>query len=51
MLHDDEEGIVLGHYISIVGIQVHPSKIEVISTLPSPTKQKELRSFLGHDGY
>ena len=30
------EGIVLGHFISSQGIQVDPSKIEVIKNLPLP---------------
>ena len=28
-----------------------PAKIEVIQTLPIPTKSKDVRSFLGHVGY
>ena len=28
-----------------------PTKIEVISKLPPPQTQKDVRSFLGHDGY
>ena len=46
-----EEVVVLGHYISSKGIQVDPKKIEVISTLPMPEKQKNVRSFLGHTRY
>jgi hypothetical protein len=45
------EGIVLGHFISSQGIQVDPSKIQVIKDLPTPKTQTEVRSFLGHDGY
>ena len=45
------QGVVLGHFISAVGIQVDPTKIEVIQTLPIPTKSKDVRSFLGHAGY
>jgi hypothetical protein len=45
------EGIVLGHHISLVGIKVDPTKIEVIINLPSPKTQKEVCSFLGHVGY
>lgn len=48
MMH---EGIVLGHHISIKGIQVDPAKIEVIQNLPTPIKQKDIRIFLGHAGY
>lgn len=46
-----QEGIVLGHHISQAGIQVDPAKIEVILTLPTLAKQKDVRSFLGHAGY
>ena len=45
------EGVVLGHFISIDGIQVYPSKIRVIKNIPTPGTQKEVRSFLGHAGY
>jgi hypothetical protein len=45
------EGIVLGHFISSQGIQVDPSKIEVIKNLPTPKTQTDVRSFLGHAGY
>ena len=43
--------MVLGHFISVVGLQVDPAKIEVIQTFPIPTKSKDVRSFLGHVGY
>ena len=43
--------MVLGHFISAAGIQVDPAKIEVIQTLPTPTKLKDVRHFLGHVGY
>jgi hypothetical protein len=45
------EGIVLGHFISSQGIQVDPSKIQVIKDLPTPKTQTEVRRFLGHAGY
>ena len=45
------EEIVLGHHISVTGIKVDPSKIEVITNLPPPQSQKDVRSFLGHAGY
>jgi hypothetical protein len=45
------KGIVLGNHISPAGIRVDPSKIEVILNLPPPETQKEVRSFLGKDGY
>jgi hypothetical protein len=45
------EGIVLGHHISVTGIKVDPAKIEVITNLPPPQSQKDVRNFLGHAGY
>ena len=35
-----EEGVVLGHYISFVGIKVDPTKIEVILNIPNPKMKK-----------
>jgi hypothetical protein len=40
------EGVVLGHFISSQGIQVDPSKIQVIENLPIPKTQTDVRSFL-----
>ena len=45
------KGVVLGHIISQVGIEVDPAKISVISNLSPPKNPKEVRSFLGHVGY
>jgi hypothetical protein len=45
------EGVVLGHYISVDGIRVDPTKIEVILNLPTPRTQTEVCSFLGASGY
>ncbi|XP_042062279.1 uncharacterized protein LOC121806312 [Salvia splendens] len=45
------EGIVLGHVVSKKGIQVYKAKVDVISRLPYPTNQKEIRGFLGHAGF
>ncbi|KAL1541281.1 hypothetical protein AAHA92_25524 [Salvia divinorum] len=42
------EGIVLGHVVSERGIEVDQAKVEVISKMPYPTNQKEIRGFLGH---
>ena len=36
------EGIVLGHKISIVGLEVYQAKIYVIKTLMPPTTMKEV---------
>ncbi|GKC44890.1 putative nucleotidyltransferase, ribonuclease H [Tanacetum coccineum] len=43
-----KEGIVLGHKILKVGIEVDKAKVDVIASLPYPTKVKGIRSFLGH---
>eukprot|EP00253_Pinus_taeda_P006780 PITA_06780 len=45
------KGIVLGHHISFDGIQADLAKIKVISCIPIPSSQKEVRRFLGHAGY
>ena len=45
------EGIVLGNFISIVGIQVDPAKIKVILNILIPQTKKEVHRFLGHVGY
>ena len=44
------EGIVLGHKISVAGLEVDLSKVAIIKTLLPPTTVKGIRSFLGHDG-
>ena len=46
-----QEGIVLGHKISVKGIKVDKAKIDVIEKLPSPVNVKGVRSFLGHAGF
>ena len=45
------KGVVLRHYISVDGIRVDPTKIEVILNLPNPHRETEVRSFLGASGY
>ena len=45
------EGVILGHYLSSFGIQVDPTKIVVITNLPTPTKKIDVRSFLRHVEY
>ena len=45
------KGIVLGHKISVAGLEVDQAKIVVIKTLMSPTTVKGIRSFLGHVGF
>nr|GEW27773.1 putative reverse transcriptase domain-containing protein [Tanacetum cinerariifolium] len=46
-----KEGIVLGHKISINGIEVDKAKIGVIAKLPYPTTIKGVRSYLGQVGF
>ncbi|GJZ84719.1 reverse transcriptase domain-containing protein [Tanacetum coccineum] len=45
-----KEGIVLGHKISVKGIEVDKAKIDVIAKLPYPSNVKGVRSFLRHTG-
>lgn len=45
------KGLILGHYISAVVIQVDPTKIQVIILIPTPSTQAEVCSFLGFFGY
>ena len=40
-------GTVLGHSISLQGIEVDPNKISIIQRVPPPQKQREVRIFLG----
>ena len=44
-------GIVLGHVVSLKGIEVDKVKVEVISKLPSLKTIREVHSFLGHAGF
>ncbi|WCJ21104.1 Transposon Tf2-6 polyprotein [Euphorbia peplus] len=46
-----DEGIVLGHKISNVGIEVDRAKTSVIENLPHPTTVKGVRYFLEHAGF
>ncbi|GJV40444.1 reverse transcriptase domain-containing protein [Tanacetum coccineum] len=46
-----KEGIVMGHKISSVGIDVDKAKVDVIAKLPYPISIKGIRSFLGHAGF
>nr|GEX27588.1 reverse transcriptase domain-containing protein [Tanacetum cinerariifolium] len=43
-----KEGIVLGHKISMNGIEVDKAKVDVIAKLPHPTTVKVIHTFLGH---
>jgi RNase H-like domain found in reverse transcriptase len=46
-----QQGVILSHIISEIGLEVDKAKIEVIEKLPSPSIVKEIRSFLGHVGF
>jgi hypothetical protein len=46
-----KQGIVLGHVISHLRIEVEKAKVDLISNLPPPCTVKEVRSFLGHEGF
>ena len=46
-----KEGIVVGHKISAVGLEVDQAKISVINILLPPSNVKGVRSFLGHAGF
>ena len=45
------EGFVLGHKISIAGLEVDQAKASVIKTLLPPITVKGIKSFLGHAGF
>ncbi|XP_062094099.1 uncharacterized protein LOC133800154 [Humulus lupulus] len=45
------QGIVLGHVISVKSIEVDKAKINLIRSLPPPTSMGEVRYFLGHAGF
>ena len=46
-----QEGIALGHKISLNGIEVDMARVEIIEKLPPLTNVKGLRNFLGHARY
>ena len=46
-----EEGIVLGHFLLVVGIQVDLAKVEVILNFPVPKTPTQVRSFIGCASY
>ena len=45
------KGIVLGHKISTVGLEINQAKDSMIETLMPPTIVKGVRSFLGPAGF
>ncbi|CAM8934263.1 unnamed protein product [Rhodiola kirilowii] len=44
-------GIVLGHVVSREGLHVDKAKIDLIMSLPYPSDQRGVKSFLGHAGF
>ena len=46
-----KEGIVLGHKISVIGLEVDQAKISVIKTLMPPSTVKGIKIFPGHAGF
>ena len=46
-----EKGIVLGHKISIQGIEVDKGKVDTIGKLQYPTNMKGVKSFLRYAGF
>ena len=45
------EGIVLGHKIYVVGLEIDQAKVVVIKTLMPPTTVKGIKRFLGHASF
>ena len=45
------KGIVIGHMISTVELEVDQAKVSIIRNLMPPTTVKGIRSFLGHTGF
>ena len=45
------KGIVLGHKIFAIGLEVDQAKVSIIKTFLPPTTVKGIRSFLGHAGF
>ena len=45
------EGIILGHKISVARLEVNEAKVYVIGTLMPRTTVKGIISFLGHAGF
>lgn len=46
-----QNGIILGHKVSMKGIEVDRAKIVVIETLPPPNSIHTIRRFLGYVGF
>lgn len=46
-----EEVLYLGHVISKNGVSTDPKKVDLVQNFPTPTTQKDVRSFLGLASY
>nr|XP_027124163.1 uncharacterized protein LOC113740845 [Coffea arabica] len=46
-----DQGIILGHVVSVKGIEVDKAKVEIIKCLLYPASVRKVRSFLGHAGF
>jgi len=46
-----EQGVVLGHIISAVGIQVDPGKVKISLNFPTLKTHIAIRSLIGYVGY
>ena len=46
-----DEGVVLGHYFSTIGITLDPTKIQFIINQPPPQKLHDVKSFIGQYRY
>lgn len=46
-----QETEFLGHIVTTEGIKPNPDKIKAIVNVPTPSKPKEIKSFLGLAGY
>jgi hypothetical protein len=42
-----QEGMLLGHIISTVGVRIDPNRVEAIQSLSLPNSKKEVQAFLG----
>eukprot|EP00253_Pinus_taeda_P035119 PITA_35119 len=42
-----EEGKLLGHIVSVVGVKIDPERVKAIQTLSVPRSKKDIQSFLG----
>jgi hypothetical protein len=46
-----KEGKLLGHIVSVEGVNIDPNRVEAIQTLSLPRSKKEVQSFLGKNNF